>query len=115
MATLPSKAYPARLSFVGKMRPGNTIEVRWIVGHPMETGFRVNDAGQRIPRNIITQVRFKLNDTLILEAETGTGLSAHPFLAFSLVVPPEGGMLSVEWLDDQGDSGRVQQLLLLEP
>lgn len=38
---------PSRLTFFGTVRPGNTIEARWIVGHPMETGFRVSDAGQR--------------------------------------------------------------------
>ena len=110
MATL----IPSRLSFAGRIRPGNTIEARWIVGHPMETGFRVDDSGRPIARNIITAVRVRLDDKLILEAEPGTGLSAQPYLAFSLVVPPSGGTVTVEWVDDHGESGRVQQLLLLE-
>lgn len=104
----------SRLTFAGSVRPGNTIEARWIAGHPMETGFRLDDSGQRIPRNIITVVRVLLNDKLILEAQTGTGMSAQPYLAFPLVVPPNGGTVTVEWLDDRGDSGRVQQILLLE-
>jgi thiosulfate oxidation carrier complex protein SoxZ len=105
---------PSRLSFVGSVRPGNTIEVRWIVGHPMETGFRVDDSGRPIPRNIITVVRVRINDALLLEAETGTGMSANPYLAFPLVVPTDGGTVTVEWLDDRGQRGQVQQLLLLE-
>lgn len=106
---------PSRLSLHGRLRPGNTIEARWIVGHPMETGFRVDDEGRPIARNIITVVRALLNGKLILEAEPGTGLSAQPLLAFSVVVPAEGGMLAVEWRDDKGASGRTQQLLILEP
>ena len=43
---------PSRLTFVGPVRAGNTVEARWIVGHPMESGFRVDDSGQRIARNI---------------------------------------------------------------
>jgi sulfur-oxidizing protein SoxZ len=106
---------PSRLSLHGKIRPGNIIEARWIVGHPMETGFRVDDEGRPIARNIITVVRVLLNGKLILEAEAGTGLSAQPLLAFSVVVPPQGGTLVVEWRDDKGASGRAQQGLILEP
>lgn len=104
---------PSRLSFAGKVSPGNTIEVRWIVGHAMESGFRLNDSGRAIPRNIINQVNVRLNDKLILQARPGTGLSAHPYLAFSLVVPPTGGTLSVEWVDDLGQHGQIQQQLRL--
>ena len=106
MATLD---IPSRLSFVGTVRPGNTIEARWIVGHPMETGFRVDDAGQRITRNVITQVRVLVNDKLVLDVEPGTGMSANPYLAFPIVVPADGGTVTVEWLDDAGRRGHVRQ------
>jgi sulfur-oxidizing protein SoxZ len=105
---------PSRLTFIGAIRPGNTIEARWIVGHSMETGFRVDDSGQRIPRNVITRVRFFVNGKLTLELEPGTGMSANPYLAFALTVPVNGGRVRVEWLDDAGQQGSVQQLLLLE-
>jgi sulfur-oxidizing protein SoxZ len=105
---------PSRLTFAGAIRPGNTIEARWIVGHPMETGFRVDDSGQRILRNVITQVRVLVNDKLTLELEPGTGMSANPYLAFPVTVPLTGGSVRVEWLDDAGQRGSVQQLLLLE-
>ena len=103
----------SRLSVAGTVKPGNTVEARWIVGHPMETGFRLDDSGQRIPRNIITAVRVRLNGKLILEIEPGTGLSAHPYLAFPVVVPEGGGTLVVDWVDDRGQSGQVQHILLL--
>lgn len=105
---------PSRLTFVGAIRPGNTIEARWIVGHPMETGFRVDDSGRRILRNVITQVSVLLNGKLILDLEPGTGMSANPYLAFPVTVPAQGGSVAVEWLDDAGQRGSVQQLLLLE-
>jgi sulfur-oxidizing protein SoxZ len=105
---------PSRLTFVGAIRPGNSIEARWIVGHPMETGFRVDDSGQRILRNVITQVRVFVNDKLTLELEPGTGMSANPYLAFPVTVPVNGGSVRVEWLDDAGQRGSVQQLLVLE-
>ena len=108
-------AIPSRLSLVGAVRAGNTIEARWIVGHPMETGFRVDDSGRPIARNIITLVRVRVNDRLVLEIEPGTGLSAQPYLAFPVVVPDGGGKVTVDWLDDRGNSGSVEQLLLMAP
>ena len=104
----------SRLTFVGTIRPGNTITARWIAGHPMETGFRLDDSGRNIRRNVITVIRVLLNGKLILDVEPGTGLSANPYLELPLVVPEGGGTVSVEWLDDAGRRGSVQQLLLVK-
>ena len=106
---------PSRLTFVGSIRPGNAIEARWILGHPMETGFRVDDSGRRVQRNVVIQVRVLVDGKLVLEMEPGTGMSANPYVAFPLSVPPQGGTVSVEWLDDTGQRGSVQRILLLEP
>jgi len=103
----------SRLSVSGEVRAGNTVEMRWICNHPMETGFRVDDSGQRIPRHILTLVRVLLNGRPILEAEPGTGWSSPAYLAFPLVVPAQGGTVTVEWQDDQGQRGQVQQPLWL--
>lgn len=81
----------------------------------METGFRMDDAGQRVTRNVITIIRVLLNGKLILDVEPGTGLSANPYLAFPLLVPADGGVVAVEWIDDAGRRGSVQQVLQLEP
>ena len=105
---------PSRLTFSGAIRPGNTVQARWIAGHPMETGFRIDDSGRRIQRNVITQVRVLVNDRLVLELEPGTGMSANHYLAFPVAVPLTGGSVRVEWLDDAGQRGSVQQRLLLD-
>ena len=104
----------SRLSFAGTVRPGNTVMARWIAGHPMETGFRLDDSGRNIRRNVITVIRVLVNGKLELEVEPGTGLSANPYLEFPIVVPEGGGNVSVEWLDDAGRRGSVSQLLLVK-
>ena len=106
--------YPSRLTIAGAMRAGNTVEARWIAGHPMETGLRADDVGRRIQRNIIIQARVLLDGKLLFEFEPGTGMSANPYLAFGFMVPAQGGVLSVHWVDDTGQRGSVQQVLLLE-
>ena len=105
----------SRLSFAGTARPGELIEVRWLASHVMETGFRVDDSGHPIARNIIHRVRVRVDGRLVLDAEPGTGMSAQPYLAFSLRVPPAGGMVTVEWEDDRGQHGQVQRAIPLAP
>ena len=80
----------------------------------METGFRVDDSGRRILRNVITLVRVTVNGKPVLDLEPGTGMAANPYLAFPIVVPAQGGNVTVDWLDDAGQRGSVQQPLLLE-
>lgn len=104
--------FPSRLTFVGELRSGRTIEARWIVRHPMDSGLRVDDSGQRIPRNIIEQVSVRVNGVLVLDIEPGTGLSANPYLAFPLVVSPQACWVQVDWRDDRGRQGRTEQRLV---
>ena len=75
-----------KLAFMGAVKPGATVQARWSASHPMDSGFRVDDSGRRIPRNIIHSVSVFLNEQLILEADLGTAMTSPVYLAFSLVV-----------------------------
>jgi sulfur-oxidizing protein SoxZ len=102
-----------RLAFAGPLKAGSMVEARWSAAHPMDSGFRVNDAGQKIPRNIIHTVKVLLNDQLILEADLGTAMTSPVYLAFPLQVPAQGGVVRVLWLDDAGQSGETVQRLVI--
>jgi hypothetical protein len=79
----------------------------------MDSGFRVDDSGRKIPRNIIHSVKVFLNDSLILEAELGTAMTSPVYLAFPIKVPVEGGMVRVLWQDDAGQNGETQLRMVL--
>jgi sulfur-oxidizing protein SoxZ len=102
-----------KLAFMGAVKPGATVQARWSASHPMDSGFRVDDSGRRIPRNIIHSVSVFLNEQLILEADLGTAMTSPVYLAFSLAVPAEGGMVKVVWKDDLGVMGETLQRLVL--
>jgi sulfur-oxidizing protein SoxZ len=102
-----------RLAFAGPLKAGATIEARWSAAHPMHSGFRVDDSGNKIPRNIIHTVKVLLNDELILEAELGTAMTSPVYLAFPLQVPAAGGVVRVLWLDDNGRAGETVQRLVV--
>ena len=46
----------ARLQLPARSRRGDIVEIRLIIQHPMETGFRYDSLGQRTPRNAIRTV-----------------------------------------------------------
>ena len=102
-----------RLAFTGPVKAGLWTEARWSAAHPMDSGFRVDDSGQKIPRNIIHSVTVFLNDSLILEADLGTAMTSPLYLAFPLKVPQEGGLVRVIWQDDSGQQGETVQRLVL--
>jgi sulfur-oxidizing protein SoxZ len=114
MATTTPLQIPVRLTFAGAMRPLNEIEVRLMLGHDMETGFRHDSSGVRVPKNILDTITVRLNQTLIFEATLGTGMAANPMLFFPLTLPSDGGTLTVTWVDDQGRSGNLRKLLVYE-
>ena len=105
---------PVRLTIAGAMRPNNEVEVRLMLGHDMETGFRHDSSGVRVAKNILETITVTLNQTLIFEATLGTGMAANPMLFFPLTLPPGGGTLTVTWIDDQGRSGSTRKLLVVE-
>lgn len=102
-----------RLAFAGSLKAGATVEARWSAAHPMDSGFRVDDSGQKIPRNIIHTVKVLLNEQLILEADLGTAMTSPVYLAFPVQVPAGGGLVRVLWMDDSGQAGETTQRLVV--
>ncbi len=96
----------ARLQVPPKSRAGEAVEVRLLVQHPMETGFRREADGKAVPMNVVNSLVCRLGGVEILRAEFGSGVSANPYLSF-WIVPPASGDLVVEWVDDAGVKGSV--------
>ncbi len=104
-----------RLNVTGTVTAGNTLAAVLLIGHPMESGYRTLDSGQRIAKNVITSIRVQLSGQALFDAETGIGVSAHPYLAFPVPLPatltPTGLVLSVAWEDDKGQRGEIKREL----
>jgi len=84
---------------------GDTIEVKVLMTHPMETGRRKNDFGDFISANFIQLVSATLNGKQLLEAQWGTGISKNPYLTFHLRGAKVGDIVRVNWTDNQGKTG----------
>ena len=94
----------ARIQVPAKAKRGEVIEIRIAIQHPMETGFRLDDGGRAIPKNVVNRLVCRYHGVEIFRAETGSGIAAHPFLDFCTVAEASGELVFV-WVDDQGQTG----------
>jgi sulfur-oxidizing protein SoxZ len=95
-----------KINVPATVKPGEVFEVRVLVQHPMETGFRRDLDGKAIPMHIVNQLACTYAGREVFRAELGSGMSANPYIAF-FVKASQGGEISVAWSDDRGDQGRA--------
>ena len=85
------------------VKRGEIIEIKTLVQHAMETGFRRTQLGELIPRDIIRLFVCTYNGAEIFRAEFHPAISANPLLAFSTVAT-ESGTIAFTWTGDKGFS-----------
>ena len=85
-------------------RRGDIIELRTLIAHVMETGFRPDANGQTKPRDLISRFTCRYNGEVIFSAELYPAVAANPYLAFTTVAT-DSGTLSFSW---EGDNGFAQ-------
>jgi sulfur-oxidizing protein SoxZ len=103
---------PVRLSLAGPVRANAEVEVRLLLGHVMETGFRHDSSGVQVAKDILQFVKVHVGDTLVFESELGTGMAANPMFFFSFTLPPQAGDIVVSWADHQGRTGQLRRPLV---
>ena len=103
---------PVRLSLAGPVRANAEVEVRLLLGHVMETGFRHDSSGVQVAKDILQFVKVHMGDALIFEAELGTGMAANPMFFFSFTLPPQASDIVVSWADHQGRTGQLRRPLV---
>lgn len=82
-------------------RRGEIIEIKALVAHDMETGFRRTQTGALIPRDIITRFVCTYNGAEIFRAEFYPAIAANPYLAFTTRAT-ESGTIVCKWSGDNG-------------
>jgi sulfur-oxidizing protein SoxZ len=80
---------------------GEVIEIRALIGHPMETGYRVGADGKLLARDIIRSFVCRYNGEQIFGAELHQAISANPYIAF-FTQATESGTLEFKWDGDNG-------------
>ena len=91
----------ALINVPSKAKRGDVIEIKTLMSHIMETGYRHTADGAIVPRDIITRFACRYNGSEIFRAELFPAIAANPFLSF-FTVATESGTLDFEWTGDNG-------------
>ena len=81
---------------------GGNTEVRVLMTHPMTTA----QSGQ--PLHFIQNVSVKLNGKPVIEAEMSQAVSRNPVFSFRLKGGAKGDKIEVAWLDNKGESNKIE-------
>jgi sulfur-oxidizing protein SoxZ len=90
-----------RIRVPRQAKQGEVIEIKTLISHAMETGYRRDTQGQLVPRQIIHTFTCTYNGEEVFRADWHPAVAANPYLAF-YTVATESGRLQFEWRDDDG-------------
>lgn len=93
----------ALINVPANAKRGDVIEIKTLMSHLMETGFRHTETGAVVPRNIITDFSCRYNGVEVFRTELFPAFSANPFIAF-FTVATESGSFEFRWTGDNGFS-----------
>ncbi|MEI2735513.1 MAG: thiosulfate oxidation carrier complex protein SoxZ [Rhodoblastus sp.] len=79
-------------------------EVKVLMNHEMETGFRKDSSGNVVPAWFINEVVAKMNGNVVMQAQWGPSVSKNPYLAFKIKGGKAGDKIAVTWTDNKGDT-----------
>ncbi len=93
-----------RIQVPATARRDEVVEIRTLIAHTMETGYRADSNGRPLPRDILRRFVCRYNGEPVFSADLYPAIAANPYLAFSLRVHASG-TLSFTW---EGDNGFAQ-------
>ena len=103
----------ALINVPAKAKRGDIIEIKTLISHPMESGYRAGPNGSLIPRDIIRSFVCTYNGEEVFRAELSPAIAANPFIAFHTVAR-ESGTIGFEWTGDNGFAAHEQAAITVE-
>ncbi len=86
-----------------KVKRGQIFEIKTMISHVMEPGYRFTTTGARLPRDIVTSFSCSYNSVEVFRADLSPAIAANPFITF-FTVANESGTLEFKWTGDNGFS-----------
>lgn len=96
-----------------KAKRGDIIEIKTLMSHIMETGYRHLASGEIVPRDIITSFTCRYNGNEIFRADLYPAVAANPFITF-FTTAIESGKFEFEWIGDNGFSETASAAITVE-
>jgi sulfur-oxidizing protein SoxZ len=80
---------------------GETIVIKTLINHAMESGQRKDSSGNPIPRQIINRFTCEFNGEMVIDVTLHPAISTNPYFEFEATVPASGDF-KFTWYDDNG-------------
>lgn len=96
-----------RVSAPSAAKRGEVIELKAMIQHDMETGYRRDEYGRPIARDILKHFECRYNGEIVFRAELFPGIAANPFLSFYTTATKSGTLL-FRWVDQNGQEWQEQ-------
>ena len=106
MLNAPAPGRNARLIVPSLVRAGEEFQVRLLIQHPMETGFRRDVNGDLLQVNLLETLSLDFEGQTVFSALTMNALTANPFLSFVVSVK-QSGTFNARWRDMKGNLGSI--------
>ena len=103
----------ALINVPAKAKRGDIIEIKTLMSHIMETGYRHTAAGEVIPRDIITSFACRYNGNEVFRVDLFPAIAANPFITF-FTTATESGKFEFEWIGDNGFSETASASIIVE-
>jgi len=96
-----------------KARRGEVVQIKTLISHVMEPGFRASHDGRLLPRDIITLMTCAYNGEEVFRADFSPAIAANPFVTF-YTTATESGTLDFSWTGDNGFSATASATITVE-
>ena len=103
----------ALINVPAKAKRGDIIEIKTLMSHIMETGYRHMASGEVVPRDIITSFTCRYNGNEIFRADFFPAIAANPYVSF-FTIAKESGKFEFEWTGDNGYSSTASASITVE-
>jgi sulfur-oxidizing protein SoxZ len=108
-----AKGVKPRVKVPKKAAAGDTITIKTLISHKMESGQRKGDDGNLIPRSIINRFTCDFNGENVVDVVLEPAISTNPYLEFEAKVP-EAGEFKFTWYDDDGSVYEESKKIAIE-
>ncbi len=102
MATDQHDSEASRVRVPPRARRGEAVQIRTMLKHPMESGFRYDAVGKPIPRHIVVDFTCTYNGEEVVRVKLFPAVSTNPYFTFFATAVDSGELVFV-WRDDRGN------------
>ncbi len=96
-----AKGVKPRVKVPKSASAGETITIKTLISHKMESGRRKDKEGNVIPRSIINRFTCDFEGQSVIDVTMEPAISTNPYFQFEAVVP-SAGEFKFTWYDDDG-------------